>query len=314
MYIDEKYKMNMSNLKYAVVGVGALGGFYGGMLAKAGADVHFLFHSDYDHVKKYGLRVDSVLGDFIINKPNAYNSSYDMPACDVVLVMMKTISNNILKKILPPLLKEDTTVILIQNGLSIESELEKDFPGIAIGGGLAFICSNKTGPGYIKHLDYGKLTIGKYKGDDNVFSKICSDFNGAGVPAYFAADLMLARWKKLVWNVPYNGLCVALKSDTKDLMDNEYTRALLKDMMLEVIAAACANGYRIEKSFADEMLKSTDSMKPYNPSMKLDFDNKRNMEIKAIYSNTIEAARIHGLDMPKVKMLEQELKYIQSKY
>ena len=84
--------------KYAVVGTGALGGFYGGMLAKAGKDVHFLFRNDYNHVLKNGLKVDSISGDFHLSEINAYNDTSKMPVCDVILVCMKTTSNSILRR------------------------------------------------------------------------------------------------------------------------------------------------------------------------------------------------------------------------
>jgi 2-dehydropantoate 2-reductase len=156
----------MKKLKYAVIGTGALGGLYGGMLAKAGNEVHFLFHSDYDYVRTNGLKIDTVLGDFHLDTINAYRSTAEMPACDVVLVCLKTTNNGLLKEILPPLLHKDTCVVLVQNGLGIEAALAADFPDLSIAGGLAFICSNKIGDGHIAHLDYGKITIGSYQGEN----------------------------------------------------------------------------------------------------------------------------------------------------
>lgn len=303
------------NLKYAVLGTGALGGFYGGKLANAGKEVHFLFHKDYDFVIKNGLKVDSTLGNFIISKPNAYKSTSEMPVCDVVLVCLKTTNNWILKEMLPPLLHKNTCVILIQNGLGIEKDLSVDFPELSIAGGLAFICSSKTGPGYIQHMDYGKLTIGSFQGDNQeVLRQVCSDFAEAGVPNEISSDLMMSRWKKLVWNIPYNGMCVVLDTTTELLMKRAETYELMRDIMLEVIGGANACGVKVKTDFAEMMLDSTVHMKPYAPSMKLDYDFKRPLEIKAIYSNPIIEAKNNGFDMPKVKMLEQQLSFIQKGY
>ena len=110
------------NLRYAIVGSGAIGGYYGGRLAHSGCDVHFLFNTEYEHVVQNGLRVDSVKGDFVINPINAYHSTADMPKCDVVLVGLKSTQNHLLPQILPPLLKPDTLVVLIQNGLGLEAQ------------------------------------------------------------------------------------------------------------------------------------------------------------------------------------------------
>jgi len=305
----------MNKLKYAVIGTGAMGGFYGGMLAHAKADVHFLFHSDYDFVCEHGLQVDSVLGDFHLDKVNAYKSTEEMPKCDVVLVCLKTTNNKMLNKILTPLLHEQTLVVLIQNGLGIEAKLAVGFPNLSIAGGLGFICSNKIGPGHIAHLDFGQITIGSFQGENEMLiKKVLSDFEEANVPAAFAENLNLARWKKLVWNIPYNGMCVVLNTTTESLMENKKTYELMHDLMLEVIGAANACGEEIGESFASAMLDSTSRMKPYAPSMKLDFDFKRALEIEAIYSSPLATARKAGLDMPKVAMLEQQLHFIEDGY
>jgi len=305
----------MKKLRYAVIGTGALGGFYGGMLAHAGNEVHFLFHSDYDYVRENGLKVDSVTGDFHLNKINAYNSTAQMPPCDVVFVCLKTNNNKMLAQILPPLLHEKTCVILIQNGLHIESNLAVDFPNLSIAGGMAFICSNKIGKGHIAHLDYGKLTVGSYQGENEALLKqVCSDLEAANVPAGYSDNLEESRWKKLVWNIPYNGMCVVLNTTTERLMQNKETYDLIRDLMLEVIGAANACGVRIEEGFAKDMLDSTLRMKPYAPSMKLDYDFKRPLEIGAIYSEPLSAARDAGFEMPKVAMLEQQLHFIQDGY
>jgi len=305
----------MTKLKYAVIGTGALGGFYGGMLAHAGNDVHFLFHDDYGFVCKNGLKIDSVLGNFHLKNINAYHNTCQMPKCDVVLVCLKTTNNGILEKILPPLLHAETCVVLIQNGLNIENDLAKVFPNLPIAGGMAFICSNKVGKGHVSHIDYGKLTIGSFQGDNReLLQRVCNDFISAGVPSEFSENLKESRWKKLVWNIPYNGLCVVLNTTTGELMNNSVTYNLIRDLMFEVVYAAKACGVKLEESFVQEMLDSTCSMKSYAPSMKLDFDFKRPLEIGAIYSAPLSEARSKGFDMPKVSMLEQQLRFIQDSY
>jgi len=302
-------------LRYAVIGTGALGGFYGGILAKGGNEVHFLFNSDYEYVQENGLKVDSVLGDFHLTSINAYNDTNQMPVCDVVLVCLKTTANHLLKKLLPPLLHKDSCVILVQNGLGMEQELSGDFPELKIAGASAYIYSSKFSPGHITHFDNGKLTLGSYTGDNkSLLEQVCSDLIGSGVEVEITGDLELVRWKKLVWNMPYNGLCVVLNTTTERLMDHSETYGLIKDIMLEVIAGANACGKHIGESFAQALLDSTKRMKPIAPSMKLDFDNKRPLEIKAIYSNPIAAAKRAGFEMPKVKMLEQQLSFIQDSY
>jgi 2-dehydropantoate 2-reductase len=302
------------NLKYAVIGTGAIGGYYGGMLAKAGNEVHFLFHSDYEYVKANGLQVNSVNGNFNINPVNAYNSVEDMPKCDIILVCLKTTNNDLLKSLLPPLIHKRTLVVLIQNGLGVEADLQKEFPDLMIAGAMAFICSNKTNPGIIEHLDYGKLTIGSYSCSDNaLLEQLSNDFVAAGVEAELV-DLGTARWKKLVWNIPFNGMTVVLNTTTDRLMNNEDTARLSYHIMLEVIGAANHLGYKIEEAFAEAMMDMTRTMTPYAPSMKLDYDFRRSLEIYYIYTRPVEEASKSGYEMKYVSMLEKQLKFIESQY
>ena len=304
-------------MRYGIVGTGALGGFYGGMLANSGADVHFLFRSDYEKVLKNGLRVDSVSGDFIVSPTdiNAYRSTVEMPKCDVVLVCLKTVSNCHLKSLLPPLLGSDTTVIMVQNGLGMEADLARDFPGLSIAGGMAFICSTKVADGHINHADFGELTIGSHTvKDPGVLEKVGIDLKNAGVPAKLADDLNSFRWRKLVWNIPYNGMTVIMDAGTDELMGEPHMRQLINELMLEVIAAGNTCGANIEEDFAAKMMDYTDSMRPYKPSMKVDFDAGRAMEIGYIYSNPIRFAAENGFSMKLTSVMERQLKFLSTKY
>lgn len=301
------------NLKYAVIGTGAIGGYYGGRLALSGKDVHFLFNTEYDYVAKNGLKVDSVAGNFHIKPIKAYQSTTEMPKCDVVLVALKSTRNNILPDILPPILHSDTVVILIQNGLGLEAQLASALPKQPIAGGTAFICSSRIGTGHILHADYGALTAGFHQNAlPDIMAQIKADFENAKVPFAITHDLNEMRWRKLVWNIPYNGLTVVMNSSTDKLMNQKSTRQLVTDLMQEVVDGASACGADIEHEFIDKMLKMTDDMTPYRPSMKLDFDNHRQMEIEAIYSNPIATAKRNGYYMRKTEMLEQQLRFIQS--
>lgn len=307
----------MKQLKYGVIGSGAIGGYYGGKLTKAGRDVHFLFHSDYEYVKSHGLQIDSIGGDFLIDPINAYNRTLDMPKCDVVFVCLKSTNNHLLKSLLPPLLHENTVVILIQNGLGLEADLQKDFLNLQIAGAIAFICSAKVGNGHISHMDQGSINIGSYscKGDA-ILDIVEADFRDAGVECTIV-DLEVARWRKLIWNIPFNGMAVVLNTTTDRLLKNENTRKLVHSLMLEVIRGANAIGkgrFEIKESSADKMIATTERMIPYAPSMKLDFDHKRELELEYIYNQPIDAAAKAGYEMKCTQMLAQELNFIQSMY
>jgi 2-dehydropantoate 2-reductase len=309
----------MAARSYAIIGTGALGGYYGARLHHAGADVHFLLHSDYDHVRTNGLRVISREGDFSIPRPQIYASARDLPRCDVAAVCLKTTQNRLLAELLPPAVKGDGVVLMMQNGLGIEADAAAVLPRHTILGGLAFLCSNKVGPGEIHHLDYGAVRIGEHRGHGRpagitpAMLSIAADFKLAGIPAMLEDDLVLARWKKLVWNVPYNGLCVVEGCTTDVLMGDPQTRARCEAIMREVLAIAAAHGRHIHLSFVEAMLADTAKMAPYKPSMLLDYERGRPLELEAIYRRPLAAAEAAGLDCPNIRCLYQALADLDAK-
>lgn len=299
-------------LRYGIIGTGAIGGYYGAQLARAGREVHFLLHSDYDYVRENGLQVDSCDGPFHIDRVLAYRSVADMPQCDVVLVALKSVNNHLLPSLLAPLLHSRTLVVLIQNGIGLEADLQQALPGVALAAGLAFICSAKTGPGRIHHQCYGNINIGNYScPDSSLVAALADDMRSAGIGAA-TVDYHEARWKKAVWNMPFNGMTVALNTQTDRLLACPATMRLVREQMSEVVGAACALGVSgISEAFADKMIRNTLSMPPYSPSMKLDYDNGRPMETYYLYTRPIEEARRAGFLMPRLEMLEAELRFLE---
>jgi 2-dehydropantoate 2-reductase len=297
-------------MRYGIIGVGAIGGYYGSKLAYSGQDVHFLSHSDYQYVKERGMQVDSCDGSFHLEHVNVYQHAADMPKCDVVIVGLKTINNHLLPDLLPPLLQEHTAVVLIQNGIGVEADVQQMFPDVQLIAGLAFICSAKTEPGRVNHQCYGSINLGNYScKDEALFNAIIDDFINAGVQAA-SVPYEEARWKKAVWNMPFNGMTVALDTRTDLLLKHPSTRQLIRDQMMEVVGAARQLGVSgVDEDFVEKMIQMTDEMTPYSPSMKLDYDFHRPMEIYYLYTRPIEIARAAGFRMAKLEMLEAELRF-----
>lgn len=302
-------------MRYGVIGTGGIGGYFGGKLARAGHDVHFLFHSDYEYVKQHGLQVNSCRGSFHLDGLNAYSSAADMPQCDVVIVGLKTTNEHLLPALVKPLLNSGTLVLLIQNGIGMEDDVQKMLPGVSIAAGLAFICSTKIAPGVISHEDLGRISIGNYScTDDSKIERLVDDFNGADIPAD-EMEYSEARWRKAVWNMPFNGLTVALETRTDTLLSFKPAEQLCRDLMREVVEAASAVGVNgLTMNFAEKMISMTKGMVPYSPSMKVDYDMHRPMEIYYLYTRPIAEARKAGYVMHKMEMLEAELKFRQYSY
>ena len=110
-------------MTYTIIGTGAIGGYYGGCLMRAGRNVRFLLHTDYKYVKENGLQIDSCDGSFHLSNVEAYDDTRNMPMSDVVLVCLKSTNNHLLKQLLAPIVNDQTIVVLIQNGIGLEEDL-----------------------------------------------------------------------------------------------------------------------------------------------------------------------------------------------
>lgn len=303
-------------MKIAVIGTGAVGGYYGALLAKNGFEVHFLLHSDFQHVKNHGLLVNSVNGDIKLADVNAYAKPEDMPPCDIAIIALKTTSNDLLKNILPHAVKPDAVIVTLQNGIGVEKQVSDILPKATIIGGLCFLCANKIGPGHIHHLDYGAIRMGQYRNDETPAGitrqlKMVSDIFARGtIQVELTGDLGRARWEKLAWNIPFNGLSVILNADTGQLINSISAQTLIRSIIREVIRAAGSCGHDIGDAFEEKMVVATRKMVPYKPSMKLDYEAKRPLEIGMIYQNAIHIAGASGFTMEKTQMIKQQLEYL----
>lgn len=305
-----------SQRSYAIIGTGALGGYYGGLLARAGLDVHFLLRSDFEHVQRHGLRVDSKDGDFHLPKVNAYRNAADMPACDVTIVALKSTGNDQLADILPSPTRHGGVVLVLQNGLHVEADAVNVVGSQRVLGGCCFLCSNKVGPGHIVHIDYGRIAFGEYRADGSVAAigekalEIEADFKRAAIAAQAVDDLIKVRWQKLMWNIPFNGLSVVLAASTAEIMSDPSSERLAEQIIRDVRDAAKQCGKSIDESFVDKMMNDTRMMVPYDSSMRIDFKQGRPMEVEAIVGNPLRELQRHGGQSPRLEMLYQQLRFL----
>lgn len=298
---------------YTVVGAGAVGLLYGTRLAVAGHPVRWLVRSGADAMAATGIEVVSD-GRTLRIDPSAVVVGTEpsaLPSSDVVLVATKTTANDRLAELVTGVGHPGATVALFQNGLGAEEVVRARVPGVgAVLGGLCFVCAHRTAPGRAEHLDYGAVTLAPLEADHWQEARaVADDLTRAGVEAAVLDDLGVARWRKLVWNIPFNGLCALLDASTEALLAAPATRALVADLMDEVIAGARATGHDVPHAFRDEMLAATDAMRPYDPSMKLDLAAGRPLEVEAIYDTATRAARAAGAPMPRSEALAAMLRF-----
>lgn len=289
-----------------VVGAGAIGGYYGGRLAQAGARVSVVARSDYSVVVREGIRIESPAGDFHFQPDHVLHKAEDLGRYpDVILVGLKVLEDIRPAEVLRGAVGPKTSLLLIQNGVDVERPVAEAFPDNEVLSGLAFICVHRTAPGCVCHQDYGRLVLGRYpEGNSSTAEKLAEMFRRAGVPCEVTPNVVTARWHKLVWNAPFNPMSVLCGgANTSELLGHEETARLVRAVMEEVCAVASAAGHALPDDVVERMITDTRKMTPYKTSMLLDFEAGRPMEVEAILGNAVRIARRFGVHVPHMETL-----------
>jgi 2-dehydropantoate 2-reductase len=266
-----------------------------------------LLRRDYDAITGSGLTVTSPRGGFHLEKVRGFRDSNDMGTVDLVLVALKAFANHHLAEMARPLLADHTSLLTIQNGLGNEELLAEAFGSDRVLGGVAMIGVTRGEPGEVHHMALGSIRLGEFSGGLSPRSgQMAAMFTAAGVACEAIADLRKARWEKLVWNIPFNGLCALTNQTPGRLLANPATRSLVAEIMDEVIAGGNAQGLSepISREYGEEMLTSTvRHTSDYRPSMMLDRLEGRPLELEAIYRIPLRYAAQQGVAMVRVGML-----------
>jgi len=307
--------MPAAPLRIAVVGTGAVGSFYGGKLAAGGRDVHFLVRSGFDQIERSGIRIRGKKENFHVARPQVYQISSRIGPCDLVVVALKATHNDALLALIPPLLHQDTILLTLQNGLGNEEFLAHHFGAERVMGGLCFICLNRLSPGLIEHLDYGHVNLGELAGVAKERThNLAREFGQCGMECRVVDNLLEERWRKLVWNIPFNGLTItAGRITTADILRDDSLRSAAIALMNEVIVGAKSCGYNLPVDVVIEQIKRTETMGAYKPSTLLDLEAGRALEVEAIWGEPLRRAQAQGAAMPRLEQLYARLKSLDAR-
>ncbi len=295
-------------MKIGVIGAGAIGLYYGARLQQAGHEVQFLLRRDYGAICRNGLTVHSVAGDFHLDQVQGFQRAEEIGLVDLVLVAIKTFDNHRLAELVRPLLHETTAVLTLQNGLGNEELLAELFGPERVIGGVAIIGANRGEPGVIHHLALGSIRIGEYSGglSPRIF-ELAAAFTAAGIPCEAVADVRQVRWEKLIWNIPFNGLCTLLNQTPGQLLARPETRTLVIDIMTEVIDGANAQGLLelipVDEMIASQLDKTEKHTAKYRPSTMLDRVAGRQLELSSIFQIPLQQTEAKDVTMVRVEML-----------
>jgi 2-dehydropantoate 2-reductase len=248
-----------------------------------------------------------------------------------VLIGLKTTANAQFRHLLPPLVSKSTAVITLQNGLGNEAALAQIFPVEQILGGLCFVCLNRLRPGFIHHSAHGHILLGEYRRPASDRTRTLAEmFHAAGVACTVTDDLDSARWQKLIWNIPFNGLGVAGAAGyeaviagrvpaglipgpclaTDFLLNHPLWSRLVQELMDEVIATARALGHPLAAKLAEDNLERTRCMGAYRASTLVDFECGRPLELASLFLEPLRCAQHAGIAVPRLTALSEVLKAI----
>jgi len=303
--------MNAFPKTIAIVGSGALGSYYGAKLARQGADVRFLMRADLEVVRRNGLAVREKGEEWKV-PAQAFGSTAEIGPVDLVVIGLKTTANADLARLIPPLLHEKTLLLTLQNGLGNEELLAEQWGAERVLGGLCFVCLNRVAPGVTEYYGHGTLSLGEFgRAPMERTEAIGAIFSESGVETHVVENLITERWRKLVWNIPFNGLSIATGGRTCDLLlADDGLRAQVRGLMAETIAAAGALGHAIPESFIDYQIERTYSMGPYKPSSMIDWQLGRAVEVESIWGEPWRQGSAAGVALPRLELVYQLLRQV----
>lgn len=312
----------------AVLGSGAIGQLYGVQFLRAGHVLRLHARRDAARLRSVGVRGTQTPTDQIANSQVRYDLNESASAFTVVehaaalreggdpdwlLVAAKLTDGAAIAQQAAEAAGPHTRIVVLGNGLGAEELIASRCASARLFGMLCFVCVNRLADGSVAHLAHGQVGVGHLGDDPAERARLVTLCRGAGIQTRESTSLCEARWRKLVWNVAYNGLCTVHDCTTEQIIANPELRARSLCLMNEVIAtanaelAALGKSERIPPSWATEQDRRTTTMGPYLPSTTLDRRAGAALELDLIFAEPLRRASRLGVATPELAALVREL-------
>lgn len=288
-------------MRIAVFGAGGVGAFFGGLLVRGGADVHFIARGpQLAALRSRGIRIRSLrFGDVQVQPVHAESDAARVGPCDLVLVCVKAHQTPEILDDLAPLVAGSTTLVTLQNGVESDEPLAARFGSERVIPGVVYVGATIEEPGVVSHVAAGTLAIGVREGGDaSRLPAVSAALQQSGQPVKIVADIQFERWRKLLWNASFNPLSAITQQTPRDLLAVPAARQLLVDLMREVAAVAGAHGIALPASAIEEQLVWTEQAPAIRTSMMVDRSLGRGMEIDALVGVVIRKGAERGVETP----------------
>jgi 2-dehydropantoate 2-reductase len=295
-------------MRIVVIGAGGVGGYFGGKLANGGADVTFIVRgATLDAMRTSGLRVDSIKGDFTIERPNATDDPASVGKVDAIFVTVKTWQIEEAANQIKPMLGDDTMVIPLENGIDAPEQLAAIVGREHVLGGLCGIVSFIAAPGHIRHIGadpfvmFGELDNRRTARVEALRDECVR----AGVQADIPTDIHHALWSKFVFIAPMSGIGAATRVPIGVWRTMPEPRELATRAMREIVDVARARGVDLGGDVAiDRTLARFDALPPESTSsLQRDIIDGKPSELDAQLGAVVRLGEQTNIPTPVCEML-----------
>ena len=299
-------------MKIGVIGIGAVGGYFGAKLANAGADVTFIGREKtVEYIEKNGIKVKSFKGDFEIKKPKIAHPFEAIKDVDIILFCVKSYHTKKLAEALKKRISDKAVIISMQNGVENEKVLADIFGAQRVIGAVVYVSAAVPKPGIIKHSAYGKFVLGELSGEITPrLRKIEKFFLDHGIPVGVTDDINKALWKKLILNISYNGFTSIINNALIKYPEIPEAKECFYEVMNEAKTIANKEGINITEEDLQDLMKVTESrgFSTFKTSTLQDIEAGKQLEIDDMQGIIIKTAQKHNVDVPMNKLLYSLLK------
>jgi len=288
-------------MKILVIGSGGIGGFFGGMLARAGHEVTCIARGEHlDAIRNHGLKIVRDKEEFLVH-PHARNKPKLNCFSDLVLFTVKTYDNNSAIGLVRDCVDENTTILTLQNGVESYKQLERIFGPDRVLAGAAYIESKIERPGVIKQTgNIVRIVFGRSDGKFNRETKIIEmELNNAGILAELSSTVIEKLWAKFIFIASVAGVSAACRTRLGVLMETAEYRELLTGTMKEIEAVGRQQGICLDRNICKQTMEYvTKAVKDIMASMHLDLEKGRKLELDALNGSVARMGREVGIETP----------------
>lgn len=300
-------------MKVSIIGSGALGKTYGGLLALAGHEVHFLMHSEYAAIQKaefFNITFNELKQTVSVLKPLLVTQSQDLPPSDLVILALKTTENDKIADLLSSCLKENTIVLIIQNGIGneefISNIIGQRYPLIC---GVATIGAIRNNPVDTEITFLGNIKLSAFKNKDQHYCEMIAkafEKSPVHIPITLHENYRDIRWHKLAWNISFGAMSLIFDKSIDILATEQPYATLLLRIMQEVQHIALLDNVMINDNFLHQMITNSQKSK-YFPTIYRDYKEGKPIEKTYLFDNVIAIAQKYQEYPPLLTLIEKQL-------